>query len=166
MEDKKVITASPVKGEAVVLNEEIGQLLAKMLSSTDEADWKMAQLILNTCDIEKSIYWIWQLSRKSWYANRMVNLRTKASRKFREDTGLFYIATKNDYEFSKWLDSKAWLTPELFQVLKKNIINILSYSDSHKFYELHFTIREDKKHFDPNQQLENLAKYKNVDYGD
>lgn len=151
----------PVIAGTAVLTEENYLTLNNMLSSRDEADHKMAQLILNQCNIQLSIYWIWKLAKTK--CNYMVNLRTKASRKFRDDTNLFYIAHKNEYEFSKWLDNKAWLTPELFQVLKKNIIKLLSFSDSHKFYELHFTVREDKKHFDPDQQLETLAKYKHGD---
>ena len=159
MEDKKVITASPVKGEAVVLNEEISQSLAKMLSSNDEADWKMAQLILNTCDIEKSIYWIWQLSRKSWYSNRMVNLRTKASRNFRDHSRLFHISQKSERPFAEFLNTQGWLTPEIYQKLEEEIIERTETQCSNTFYDVVITVKEKYKHLALNVEPINIIKY-------
>ncbi len=159
MEDKKVITASPVKGEAVVLNEEISQSLAKMLGSNDEADWKMAQLILNTCDIEKSIYWIWQLSRKSWYANRMVNLRTKASRNFRDQSRLFHICNKSERPFAEFLNTQGWLTPEIYQKLEEEIIERTETQCSNTFYDVVITVKEKYKHLALNVEPINITKY-------
>lgn len=159
MEDKKVITASPVKGEAVVLNEEIGQSLAKMLSSNDEADWKMAQLILNTCDIEKSIYWIWQLSRKSWYATRMVNLRTKASRNFRDQSRLFHISQKSERPFAEFLNTQGWLTPDIYQKLEEEIIERTETQCSNTFYDVVITVKEKYKHLALNVEPIKITKY-------
>lgn len=159
MEDKKVITASPVKGEAVVLNLEISQSLAKMLSSNDEADWKMAQLILNTCDIEKSIYWIWQLSRKSWYATRMVNLRTKASRNFRDHSRLFHISQKSERPFAEFLNTQGWLTPEIYQKLEEEIIERTETQCSNTFYDVVITVKEKYKHLALNVEPINIIKY-------
>ena len=159
MEDKKVITASPVKGEAVVLNLEIGQSLTKMLGSNDEADWKMAQLILNTCDIEKSIYWIWQLSRKSWYANRMVNLRTKASRNFRDQSRLFHISQKSERPFAEFLNTQGWLTPEIYQKLEEEIIERTETQCSNTFYDVVITVKEKYKHLALNVEPITITKY-------
>ena len=159
MEDKKVITASPVKGEAVVLNEEISQSLAKMLSSNDEADWKMAQLILNACDIEKSIYWIWQLSRKSWYSTRMVNLRTKASRNFRDHSRLFHISQKSERPFAEFLNTQGWLTPEIYQKLEEEIIERTETQCSNTFYDVVITVKEKYKHLALNVEPINIIKY-------
>jgi len=151
----------PVIAGTTVLTEENYLTLDKILSSTDEGDHKMAQLILNQCNVQLSIYWIWKLAK--YKAGRMVNLRTKASRKFRDDSNLFYISHRNEYEFAKWLDTKDWLTPELFQLLKAGVVRILSYDNKNRFYDLHFTVREDKKHFDPDQQLETFPRHKHGD---
>jgi hypothetical protein len=159
MENKKVITASPVKGEAVVLNEEISQSLAKMLGSNDEADWKMAQLILNTCDIEKSIYWIWQLSRKSWYSSRMVNLRTKASRNFRDESRLFHICNKSERPFAEFLNTQGWLTPEIYQKLEEEIIERTETQCSNTFYDVVITVKEKYKHLALNVEPIIITKY-------
>lgn len=159
MEDKKVITASPVKGEAVVLNQEISESLVKMLNSNDEADHKMAQLILNTCDIEKSIYWIWLLSRKSWYTSRMVNLRTKASRNFRDHSRLFHIAQKSERPFAEFLDSQGWLTPEIYQKLEEEIVERTETQCSNRFYDVVITVKEKYKHLALNVEPINITKY-------
>ena len=50
MTERKVLTASPVQGEALIIDEEKAKSLALMLMSRDTADHKMAQLILNTCE--------------------------------------------------------------------------------------------------------------------
>ena len=159
MEDKKVITASPVKGEAVVLNLEISQSLAKMLGSNDEADWKMAQLILNTCDIEKSIYWIWQLSRKSWYSSRMVNLRTKASRNFRDQSRLFHISQKSERPFAEFLNTQGWLTSEIYQKLEEEIVERTETQCSNTFYDVVITVKEKYKHLALNVEPITITKY-------
>jgi hypothetical protein len=87
----------------------------------------------------------------------MVNLRTKASRKFRDETNLFYISYTNNYEFVKWLDGKGWLTTEIFQSLKPQIITQLKARDNHKFYKLSFEVKDEYKHLDPEQTLEPLT---------
>ena len=87
--DRKKILTAPYREGLIVKK---AKSLALMLMSRDTADHKMAQLILNTCDIEKSIYWIWKLSRQA--SNIMVNLRTKAGRNFKEHSRLFLISTK------------------------------------------------------------------------
>ena len=151
----------PVIAGTTVLTEENYLTLDKMLSSTDQGDHKMAQLILNQCNVQLSIYWIWALAKRNY--SYMVNLRTKASRKFRDDCALFHIAHKDEYAFSIWLDKRDWLTPELFQLLKPGILRILSCDNTNRFYDLHFTVREDKKHYDPEQQLEALPRHKHGD---
>lgn len=147
MEDKKVLTASPV-GEAVILNEETAKSLAAMLKSNDEADHKMAQLILNTCDIEKSIYWIWQLAR--YYSNRMVNLRTKASRTFRDHSRLFFISQKGQRAFAEFLANQGWLTPDIYQKLENDILKATKLQCNNKFYDVTLKIKDEYKHLTPN----------------
>lgn len=142
-----VLTASPIKGEALVLNEENYNSLLTMLKSSDEADHKMAQLILNGCDIPKSIYWIWQLGRYGWYTqSRMVNLRTKASRNLRDISDLFRISAKDPTSFAVWLKDKGWLTPEIFQYLEEDVINKHARQFRNTFYDVEFKIKEEYKH--------------------
>lgn len=144
MTERKILTASPVQGEALIIDEEKAKSLALMLMSRDTADHKMAQLILNTCDIEKSIYWIWQLSRKA--SNLMVNLRTKAGRNFKEHSRLFLISTKAGRPFAEFLNNQGWLTPEIYQYLEKDIIERNLSQASNTFYNVSITIKDEYKH--------------------
>jgi hypothetical protein len=147
--------AVPVVSGTAILTDESYSTLKSMLSSNDEADWKMAQLILNQLHVQSNIVRIRELGKA--YCNRMVNLRTKASRKFRDETNLFYISYTNNYEFVKWLDGKGWLTTEIFQSLKPQIITQLKARDNHKFYKLSFEVKDEYKHLDPEQTLEPLT---------
>jgi hypothetical protein len=145
MEQKTVLTASPIQGEAVILNEETAKSLAAMLNSRDEADHKIAQLILNTCDIEKSIYWIWRLSR-SYHTSRMVNLRTKASRAFRDHSRLFHICQKAERPFAEFLVTQGWLTPEIYQKLEEEILERTLKQATNTFYDVPIKIKDKYKH--------------------
>ena len=156
MEEQQVyvpITASPVKGEAIVLDQESYNSLYTMLSSSNEEDWKIAQLALNTCDIRKSIYWIYKLCRSHWFSSRMVNLRFKASREFRDKCELFRISMQNPLSFADWCTSKGWMTPEIFQYLEENIIHMAKKQFAHKFYDVEFKIKEDYKHLPSNNNV-------------
>lgn len=144
MTERKILTASPVQGEALIIDEEKAKSLALMLMSRDTADHKMAQLILNTCDIEKSIYWIWRLSRKT--SNLMVNLRTKAGRNFKEHSRLFLISQKAERPFAEFLNTQGWLTPEIYQRLEKDIIERNLSQSSNTFYNVSITIKDEYKH--------------------
>lgn len=144
---KKIVVATPLKnGEpAPILTEETYNTLKGMLSSADEGNHKMAQLILNTCDIEQSIYWIWRLVREvgNW---RMVNLRTKASRAFRDMSELFNIGSKAHLSFAEWLIQKDWMTPEIYQLLEQRILDTLTHQQRNKFYDVTITIKDEYKH--------------------
>lgn len=147
----EVLVASPVKGgEATVLNEETYNSLLTMLRSPNEADHRMAQMILNTCDIVKSIYWIWRLGIDTGYSSRMVYLRTKASRDFRDKSRLFYIITKTPLKFAEFLNEQGWMTPEIYKYLEAAIIKTLTIQFRNTFYDVAFQIKERYIHLPEN----------------
>jgi hypothetical protein len=140
------LVASPPKtGEATILDEESYNSLASMLKSKNEEDHKMAQLILNGCDIQKSIYWIWRLA--SNYAYIMVNLRTKASRYFRDKADLFYIAGTSGPKFVEHLERKDWLTPEIYQIIEKDTLYRVKMQCKNKFYNVTIQVKDEYKHY-------------------
>lgn len=142
---EKPLTASPI-GEAVIINEEIYESLLTMFSSSDEENHLMGRLILNTCDIKKSIYWIWKLSKKGWHiANRMVYLRTKASRTFRDLSRLYYISGKDAREFAKWLINEKWMTQEIYQYLETDILKLTFSQCKNSFYDVTISIKDEYK---------------------
>lgn len=161
MEETLVKEQGSAVADPKVLNKDTATTLTSMLKSKDEGDHKMAQLILNQVDVEKSIYWIWKITRDiHWQTNNMVNLRTKASRKFRDDTNLFAIANKNAGEFSKWLLDKQWMTPEIYSYLRADIVADIQYKvkgfSSCKMFDFTIELKEEYKHLDPNDARHNL----------
>lgn len=139
------LVASPTKtGEATILNEETYNSLLSMLKSNNEEDHKMAQLILNTCDIQKSIYWIWKLAQ--YYASRMVNLRTKASRYLRDNSDLFHIWGISGPKFVEHLQRKNWLTPEIYQIIEEDTLERLKNQCRNKFYHVTIQVKDEYKH--------------------
>jgi len=143
---KPVIVATPLKdGEAApILDEENYNTLLGMLNSRDEGNHKIAQLVLNTCDIEKSIYWIWKLARKQ--GSNMVNLRTKASRAFRDKSHLFNIWSMAPLTFLEHCNRNDIITPEIYQRLEDEVLNTLTHQVRNRFYNVQITIKDKYKH--------------------
>lgn len=158
MADTQTKTASPVIGEAVILDAESTKALYTMFKSNDLADHKIGQLILNTCDVEKSIYYIWQLAR-SLDPTRMVNLRTKASRNFRDQARLFFICQKGPRNFSEFLTTQGWNTPEIFKKLEDDVIIGTIGQCRNKYYDVTLTIKEEYKHLALNVEPINIETY-------
>lgn len=146
--------ATPLKdGEAaIILDEERYTTLLRMLQSRDEADHKMAQLVLNTCDIGKSIYWIWQLARLG-YSNQMVNLRTKASRYLRDKSCLFQISGKSPLSFAEFCNKRGWLTSEIYYKLEDKIVDSVHQQFKNTFYNVDFQIKSQYEHLPMNKEV-------------
>lgn len=130
---------------APILTEENYLTLKRMINSEDEGDHKIAQLTLNTCDIQYSIYWIWRLAKEG-SVNNMVNLRTKASRSFRDKSSIFKIWSMSDIKFAEFLNRENWLTTEIFERLEKEIINALNSQCRNVFYSVNIIIKDQFKH--------------------
>lgn len=135
-----------------ILTEVEYDTLNKMLHSKDPGDHTMAQQLLNQCDIQQSIYWIWKLGQRN--ANRMVYLRTKASRAFAEESCLFEIAWLSHTRFALHLIKKGWMTSEIYLRLKEGIIEDLRDKNKNDtLYDILITIRPEIKQFDPEDTL-------------
>lgn len=153
--EQQVEERVPEMGTRVLTKEDYSTLL-NMIRSSDPHDHTMAQLILIQLDVEKSIYLIWKLA-KAGNASRMVNLRTKAGRKFRDDSALFSIHYMNEKEFANWLNTRGWLTKELYQKLKPGIRTLIKKTIENPFYDFHITIKPEFKAFDEEDQLTSIS---------
>lgn len=142
----QVKTASPVKGEAVILDETSYESLRNMFKSGDNENIKIAQLILAGCDIQKSIYWIWKLSRGDGFTHIMVNLRTKAGRNFRDMSKLFTLSVSPPTKFLMILATEDWLTPEIYSKLESKLINHLKFQCDNLFYDVEIKIKSRYEH--------------------
>ncbi len=143
---------APAKVGTVLTSHEY-DTLNKMLSSNDQGDHKVAQAILNQCDVQKSIYWIWKLSKGN-KSSRMVYLRTKASREFEKTANLFHISYQKATAFAFGLIQKNWLTEEIYQYLKPEIMDeLVARNKEANFYDIHITIKDQYKEYDPEHTL-------------
>lgn len=142
---------SATTADPTILTEETANSISTMLKSNDEGDHKMAQLILNQVNVEKSIYWIWTIAK--YRPDRMVNLRTKASRAFRDACDLFTIAYQSPDQFSRFLINKGWMTPEIYSKLLNSLLKDLQFKingmSSAKTFEFSINIKEEYKHLKP-----------------
>lgn len=145
-------TTAPANPGAIVIDDEIYSRLKDLLASSDQENWVIAQHLLHKVDIEPSVMYIRELAFR--YADRMVNLRTKLGRKFRDETNLFFINHSSNRTFAQWLDKKGWLTPERFQTLSYKMKQDLQRTDT--FYEYHITIKDEYRYLDPDDQLTKL----------
>lgn len=140
-----------------VLTESDFNTLRGMVKSSDEGNHKVAQQILNQCDVKRSIYWIYKLCRSDWRAtNNMVYLRTKASREFRDACELFDIYRMEAEEFADWLIERRWMTQWIFQQLKADIIKDLKKQSKNSFFNLYHSIKPEFAALDPDNQVESL----------
>jgi hypothetical protein len=142
--------------DPTILTEETYNTLVKITKSNDPENIKLVQVILTQLNIEKSIWWIYQLA-KNTYANNLVNLRTKAGRKFRDDANLFMLAGSSEHSFAYWCNKKGWLTPEIFMKCKKYIIaKLKSNASVDPFYTVHIELSEEFKRLDPSDVVQKL----------
>jgi hypothetical protein len=146
------LVACPLKKGAapIVLDKEMYEGLHSLLNSNDQEDHRMAQLTLNGCDIQKSIFWLWRLAKK--HSARMVNLRTKASRFLQTTADLPSIRGMNETDFGEWLIDKDWMTQEIFQVLEPYILQDLKDQCDNQYYDVTVRLKEEYQHLTPNNK--------------
>lgn len=147
MEETKQVTEASVE-DASVLKEEGYKTLSGLILSGDPENHLLVQVLLTKLNIEKSIYWIWRLASETRRCDRMVNLRTKAGRKFRDDTDLYNLQYKTAYAFAEWINGKGWLTKEIYDLVKEAIIIQFTSQSANMFFDMHFVIKDKFKHLD------------------
>jgi len=153
---EEVITKTVPGKLGTVLTEPEYDTLNAMLSSRDEGDHRMAQAILNQCDIKTSIYWIWKLART--HSHKMVYLRTKASREFRDATDLFSLGYMKYTPFALAMHEKGWLTPEIYARIKPGILDeLIERNKNNNVYNIHVTIKDAFLNYDQDDQLLQLT---------
>lgn len=147
MEETTQLAEASVQ-DVSVLKEEGYNTLLGLLDSGDTENHVVAQALLTKLNIEKSIFYIWKLASRTRRRDRMINLRTKAGRKFRDDTDLFNLAHKSAYAFAEWAHGKGWLTKEIYELVKDDIISEFTSKSANIFFDMHFVIKDEFKHLD------------------
>ena len=133
--------------------------LEKMLASRDEGNHLVARKLLEGCDVQKSIYWIWKLAGDHSY--KMLYLRTKASREFdAECDGVYKLGWMDEEELAENLHARGWLTEEIFGYLKKGILDDISERARNSFFNITAEVGESKKKYDPKDTPKLIYKIK------
>lgn len=144
-------TAPQVTPGVTVITEDTYETLAAMIRSNDPADHLVAQMLLVQVDVQKSIYWIWQLARIN--ANRMVNLRTKAGREFRDACNLFYLANQSATTFGSWLIKRGWMNEDIYAKIKNNLIKEEENRTHSRFYKHTLELKDTLKWLDSKDEV-------------
>ena len=150
---------SPPLGGGIILDKDSYETILAMLKSEDRANHLMVQTMLTQCNVEKSIYWIWQLARNSYYVHNMVNLRTKLGRKFRDDSSLFWLIGTSGKTFASYLKNRGWLTPWIWAQLKQKIYNTYKNSFNNEFYEVTLTLKPEYEVYNTDPQQLKLIEH-------
>ena len=149
MSDTITKTVPPIGG-AVIIDEESYKSLYSMFNSSDKENHTIGQILLTKCDIKESIYYIWKLAR-TIYTPHMVNLRTKAGRKFRDDSSLFELRAYPEESFARHLIVKDWMTPFIFSQLEDDILKTTIRKCNNKFYDVKLELKDEYKQYSSKQ---------------
>ena len=147
MEETTQVAEASVE-DVSVLTEAGYNTLCDLINSSDSENHVLTQVMLTKLNISKSIYWIWRLVNKSKRAHVMVNLRTKLGRKFRDDTDLHRLQNMDAYTFAEWINGKGWLTKEIYELVKDDIILRFTNSSANIFFNMQFIIKDEFTHLD------------------
>jgi hypothetical protein len=100
---------------AAVIDEYTYDSIESMLDSSDDESQEVGVEILANCDIPKSMFYLWKLSKK--YYQVVVKVHTKNVRLFVERSDWGTLHGSNAEEFIEYLYDKKLLTKEYFQLL-------------------------------------------------
>jgi hypothetical protein len=134
----------PPVGGATIIDENAYNTLVGIFKSGDQENFVIGQMILTSCNVKESIYYIWKLSREV-YVNNLVNLRTKAGRKFRDECHLFSMCSMGDRNFAEFLLRQNWLTTDIFTLLEEEITKTTERQVRNKFYDVKLELKDEYK---------------------
>lgn len=134
----------PPVGGTTIIDEDAYNTLVGIFKSGDQENFVIGQMILTNCDVKQSIYHIWKLSN-AVYTNNLVNLRTKAGRKFRDNSNLFSICSMGERNFAEFLERRGWLTKDIFTLLEEEITKATERQVRNKFYNVKLELKDEYK---------------------
>jgi hypothetical protein len=123
-----------------IMDKELYDKIHAMLSSSDKEHWPIAEDILFTVDMEKSIYWMWKLSRAHWWR---FNRRRKAVReKLVQHPLLGRVAVKGEYFFAEYLVNNGLMTEEIWSYLYPSIKQTVETKSKNVFFDIEFKMKK------------------------
>lgn len=123
-----------------IMDQELYQRIDGMLSSSDREHWPIAEDILMTVDVDKSIYWMWKIVRAHWWR---FNRRRKAVReKITQHRILSHIVGRPIYPFAEWLVREGRMTEEIWGYLGKDVENTIITRSNNQFYDVELKMKK------------------------
>ena len=124
-----------------IIDEELYEKLKAMFHSSDKGNYPIAEQILITCDIEKSIYYMWKLLKGDGVIYKL-NRRLKAIRNFLSNEHIRNISYKSHYNFTLYLKMKKLLTPEIWTILEPDVTKVVKLKCVNDFYDVELKLRD------------------------
>ena len=123
-----------------IMDQELYERLDGMFNSLDKEHWPIAEDILMTVDVDKSIYWMWKLMRRHWW--RLNRRRKSVREKLTQNRTLQIIVSKTDHWFADWLVKEKRMTEELWNYLYPEIIKHMEYKTQNPWFDVELKMKK------------------------
>jgi len=123
-----------------IMDQELYERLDGMLSSSDTEHWPIAEDILMTVDVDKSIYWMWKLMRRHWW--RLNRRRKSVREKLTQNRTLQIIVSKTDHWFADWLVKEKRMTEELWNYLYPEIMKHMQHKVQNPWFDVELKMKK------------------------
>ena len=123
-----------------IMDQELYERLDGMFNSSDKEHWPIAEDILMTVDVDKSIYWMWKLIRRHWW--RLNRRRKSVREKLTQNRTLQIIVSKTDHWFADWLVKEKRMTEELWNYLYPEIIKHMEYKTQNPWFDVELKMKK------------------------
>lgn len=123
-----------------IMDQELYQRIDGMLSSSDKEHWPIAEDILMTIDVDKSIYWMWKIMRNHWWR---FNRRRKAVReKITQQRILCIIVSKTDHWFADWLVKEKRMTEEIWNLMYPSVMKFMQSKVENPWFDVELKMKK------------------------
>lgn len=123
-----------------IMDQELYERINGMLNSSDKEHWPIAEDILMTVDVDKSIYWMWKLIRNHWWR---FNRRRKAVReKITQHRILSIIVSRNEHYFADYLVREGRMTEEIWNRLYPHIMKHMEHKMQNPWFDVELKMKK------------------------
>ena len=123
-----------------IMDQELYERVNGMLSSSDKEHYPIAEDILMTVDVDKSIYWMWKIVRNHWWR---FNRRRKAVReKITQQRTLQIIVSKTDHWFADWLVKEKRMTEEIWNLMYPSVMKFMQSKVENPWFDVELKMKK------------------------
>jgi len=124
----------------LIMDQALYERINGMFNSSDREHWPIAEDILMTVDVDKSIYWMWKIMRNHWWR---FNRRRKAVReKLTQHRILSVIVSRNEHNFADYLVREGRLTEEIWNHLYPDIIKYMEQKIKNPWFDVELKMKK------------------------